>query len=163
MYRLSNALQQWLAMKDAVAAGLQPVAALQHFELNTACSLQERCKPPFTVQWQPGGIAVLNIPALNPVADITAPAGTTAVQLHLMAVACRVSDTTIQAVQEQTIAYNYTTTNYPSQQIPFALPVSNDHLLLIAVAMKYRLQDMPERYCTKMEWLPAEVVWAVGS
>ena len=74
-------------MNNGAATGIHPVAALQYFQLNTACSLQERCKPPFTVQWQAGGAALLNIPAINPVADITALAGTIAVQLHTMAVA----------------------------------------------------------------------------
>lgn len=163
MYRLSSALQQWLAVKDNGLTGLQPVAPLQYFELNTACSLWERCKPKLTVQWQPDGNALLSIPAINPVADITAPAGTTAVQLHIMAVACRLNDAAIQSVQEQTIAYNYTTTNYPSQQVSFSLPVSNGNLLLIAVALLYRLQDMPERYDSKIQWLPAAVIGAVGN
>jgi hypothetical protein len=158
MYRLNSALQQWLAISNDAATGIQPVPSLQHFQLNTACSLQERCKPPFIVQWRPDSTALLNIPAINPVANITAPAGTIAVQVHLMAVACRVSDATIQAVQEQTIAYDYTGTDHPSLQVPFALPVTNGNLLLIAVALRYRLADKPERYCVKMEWLPAEVV-----
>ena len=163
MYRLNSALQQWLAINNAAATGIQPVPSLQYFQLNTACSLQERCRPPFTVQWQAGGTALLNIPAINPVADITAPAGTKAVQVHMMAIACRVSDATIQSVQEQTITYDYTATDYPSRQVPFAWPVGNGNLLLIAVALRYRLQDMPERYCTKTEWLPAGIVGAVGS
>jgi hypothetical protein len=163
MYRLSNALQRWLTVKDDTATGLKPVAPLQYFELNTACSLKERCKPGLTVQWQPDGTALLNIPAINPVADITAPAGTIAVQMHIMAVACRVNDASIASVQEQTIAYNYTATYYPSQQVSFSLPVSNGNLLLIAVALRYCLQGMPERYDNRIQWLPAAVVGAAGS
>jgi len=158
MYRLSSTLQKWLAVKDAAAAGLQPAAPLQYFELNTACRLVEQCKPVLTVQWQLDGEVLLNIPPINPVEDITAPVRTTAMQMHIMAVACRVSDATIQSVQEQTITYNYTSGNYPAQQLPFSLPVGNGILLLVAVAQRYRLQGMPEGYDSKIQWLPAAII-----
>lgn len=163
MYRLNGTLQQWLAAKKDASTGIQQVPSLQYFQLNTACSLQERCKPIFTVQWQPGSTAVLNIPAINPVADIAVPAGIIAVQLQIMAIACRVSDAAIQLVQEQTFAYDYTDINYPPQQVAFALPATNGNLLLIVVAVRYQLAGIAGRYCTRMEWLPAEIVGAVGS
>jgi hypothetical protein len=132
---------------------------LYQLQFNDKIALAERFKSPLQVDWSTPGIATLMLPPVNPVQNISAPAGTTMVHLRVGLTGCTVKDWMETDSFFASVDIPYTDTSTPAQsfQLPYAAPA--DSIILVAVALTYTVVKNGKSRCLQQQpWMPAAIV-----
>lgn len=163
MYRLNSCIYKWLLSEPQKnKASFQPVTELGHFSFNESAALEERLRLSLDVQWQQQGNAIINIPSLNSVKDIVAPAHTSSVTMQLAAACCWLADGAVADEWKDTIEIPYKPGNIPPQKIIFPFDLKPGCLAVVAVSLKYKVSKKGKiAFPDAPRWLPGSIINAV--
>lgn len=157
---INNACNKWMhAPEDRHFLPEGELPYLYQLQFNDKIALSERFKSPLQVDWATPGIATLMLPLINPIQNISAPAGTTMVHFRVGLTGCTVKDwmKTDSFFASVDIPYNDTLIPAQSFQLPYA--AAADSIILVAVALNYTVvKDGKSRCLQQQPWMPAAVV-----
>ena len=163
MYRLNSGIYKWLlSVPQKNKISFQPVYEMDRFFFNESATLEERLRLSLDVQWTQQGNAVINIPALNPVKDIVAPAHTVSVTMQLAAASCRLADGAIADEWNDAIEISYEPHTIPSQELVLPFDLEPGCLAVVAVSLKYKVKHRGKiGFSNAPAWMPGGVISAV--
>jgi len=163
MYRLNSCIYKWLLSGPQKSkTSFQPVAELDHFSFNESTTLKERLRLSLDVQWQQQGNAVINIPSLNPIKDIVAPAHSVSVTMQLAAACCRLADGAVTGEWSDAVEIPYDSNNIPAQEMVFPFDLKPGCLAVVAVSLKYNVKHKGKiGFSNSPAWMPGSIINAV--
>lgn len=150
-------LQAGLLQKD------QPIDKLPFltgFEFNPGSGLTEKLRIEWQVTKTENGL-VLNIPELNPIKKIIAPACTQSILWRVTAAAVHLTSHSAAGCRSAELSMPYANTTVEQNQLLLELPPVKDSIVVLAVSIKYVvLKKGQQQLVTDKRWMPAGIVWA---
>ncbi len=159
MRRFEQAIVQWL--RTSAINNNTPQTNLPFitgFEFNEQSLLHSRLKKLVTVDVTAANTISINIPALQPVQDITAPANTTAVVFTISAAACSLLTNAIAVVATREMAVAYNDTLLPAQEVELPVMADAGTLTVVVLGLHYLVRG---NVSSAVKWLPMGVVGGV--
>ena len=139
---------------------IETVPFLTGFEFNTGSGINERLKMPWQVTKTENGL-VINMPELNPLKKIIAPAYTQSVCCCITAAAVNITNHSAVGCSSIEITMPYTNTTVEQKQWTPDMPLEKNSLVVLAVSLKYIVLKKGQRQLvTDKRWEPAGIVWA---
>ena len=161
MYRLNEAVRQCITAGIFDNPTPQILTPLTGFTLNKATSFTERFKKTITITKDAGNTLHLNIPALQPATNITAPAKTKLVYLQAIALCADLHKGTIIKTGHKEWMLPYTNEMLPPQQWNAEGCVLPQCISIVAAGLCYSLTGMAAGvYDERPAWIPADILWA---
>lgn len=161
--RFDDALRKWL--RSGLPGSDEPqdnLPFLCNYEFNTEGGLYERLKTKITVSRNSDKGVIVHLPALTPVTDITAPAGTTAVTLKVMVATCPVTGGASMANDEQELLLSYDDAFVPAQDWSLNVASGRGSVTLTAVGLRYHTSKRnPTMKMADPRWTPVGIVAAM--
>ena len=159
MRRFEQAIVQWLRTGAVNHNGRQTnMPFIIGFEFNEASPLHNRLKQTVTVDVNATNTISVNIPTLQPVQDITAPANTTAVLFTISAATCSLLTDDIADIVTKEMAIAYNDIELPAQKVELPVTVDPGTLTVVLLGLRYVVKG---NITTAMKWLPAGVMGSV--
>ena len=155
--RFSGAIAKWLGAANA--ATIPPVTIIpfvNQFRFTDCPGVAERWKLGLLVEQPAANTITLHIPAFIPTQTITAPAHTVAVTCTISVAGCMLMNAAPTGSHTTTIEIPYADTLIPAQTIQWPLPAPAGAVIIVAVALRYRLAN--GGYCSTAAFLPASVI-----
>jgi hypothetical protein len=156
----NNACNRWMhAPKDGHSIPEGELPYLYQLQFNAKIALMERFKSPLQVDWATPGIATLILPPINPVQNISAPAGTAMVHLRVAITGCTIKDWMQTDSFSASMDIPYTDAPVPAHSFQLPYATTPGGIFLVAVALTYTvLKDGKSRRLQQQPWMPAGVV-----
>jgi len=160
MYRLNNALLQWLLnYKPARNKLTTDLPFIDQFEFNEESLLSERLKLPLTIDWTKPGKIILDIPKLNPRRDITAPAYTETVHWKIAVTSCSDDLTAVPRKYTTAVDMEYNDKLITVKRITLPFNVQKDEITVVAVGLNYEAAKRGSLQLVRdKQWLPVGVI-----
>jgi hypothetical protein len=155
--RFSGAIAKWLGAANA--ASLPPVTAIpfvNQFRFTDCPGISERWKLGLLVEQPAANTITLHIPAFIPTQTISAPEHTVAVTCTITVAGSMLMGAAPTGSHSTTMEIAYTDTVIPAQTMQWPLPAPAGTVILVAVALRYRLAG--GGYCSAPAFLPASVI-----
>lgn len=158
-----TAINRWLHTKplDTVLT-TNNIPFVTRFEFNGQSLLTERLRVPLAVSRTPDSKLLLQIPALNPVQSIAAPANSTSIIVTIIAAACNIDTTVATGSFTTQLNIPYTNTSLPAQDIVLDIITAPRCLTVVAAALQYHTNKTGnENAVMNLRWLPVRIVEGV--
>ena len=156
-YRLTTAIQAFLAVLKT-GAELQPENnKLSGFRFIQTSDFNNCLKIPISISMLPGGNISFTVPEMNPLDSITAPAGTSRVELQIMAVTFQANHNQSYAGIPETHLILYTNTIQQAWNFVIETKARPGSIIVIAAALRYWKEDMEIK---KEGFMPVEILRA---
>ncbi|HVY76775.1 MAG TPA: hypothetical protein VG890_18235 [Puia sp.] len=161
MYRLNNALLQWLKYYEPDAKGLSvDLREINELQFNEACSLSLRLGARVKADWSNPDRVIIQIPALIPTEAIAAPAHTGSVIWHIAVTGCTQGNNarlTKRAAADFELPY--TSDKLPTRQIELPFKLNPGELAIAAISLQYRIaKGSGSSIVSNPKWLPSGIV-----
>ena len=157
--RVDKAFRQWLYQKPLNYQ--LPVDAIPFFNglsFNKLNELKQLLRLTVTVTRQLNGQLRVHIPALNPLRDIKAQAGTKRVLLKIAGVAMQVDHPDIQDYYKCELSIAYVPVNINPQDIDIPVETARGRLSVVALAIQYFTDDNGQALVDQLKWKHAAII-----
>lgn len=152
-YRLASAMQKsFSSQQDVDQPDNDPLAG---FRFIATSDLKNCLHVSLLITGLPDGRIQLDIPQMNPVDSITAPPGTSRVELHVMAVSFHLDHSKLFAGTPKLINIPYTNETQPFLSVVFETGSKTVSMMVLALALSYWNQN---KQIVKEGFMPVEVV-----
>jgi len=167
MYRLNNALLQWVRTSDGDKALLaKNISALNGFEFYEDSELNKKLKVKAGVDFEDDKKIIVNIPALIPTSDIMAPKDTKTVEWTIGVARCKTNDLSEQGNDpvpyfKTKFEMDYSATAVKAQKIEIPFTSIATDIVLVVISLRYNVQKGLNLIQSRdKKWLPAAIVGA---
>jgi hypothetical protein len=159
MYRLNNALLQWLLQTKPGSKLTTDLPFISGFEFNEESLLTSRLKLSLTIGWTTRGKIIVDLPEFVPVRDIAAPAYTKRVHLKIAVTGCSVDDLTAVPRSETTIVdMEYNDKPIAAKRIGLPFTVRAGEIAIVAVGLNYEAAKKGiVQLVNDKRWLPVGI------
>jgi hypothetical protein len=157
-YRLNHTIAKWLKALEATKDTMHgDFATLDNFQFNEKALLPEKMRWVPVVDWSDSAAIRVDIPALTPARDISAPAKTKSLCLSLVAVTCYMKDSyTVSEVMQREIPVPYSQQMLQQQSIWIPMKTSNKQLTVLVLALQYFNSEAEKN--EEEHWMPAAII-----
>jgi hypothetical protein len=158
--RVNNICNKWIhhpSLGPLVPQGEQPY--LYQFQFNDKTTLAERLRVPLQMNWSEAGVAVLAIPAIDPLRHISAPNGTSLVHCKVGITSCFIANGWKIGSHSLSLDIPYKDVPFPAQQLRLPYTGGPGSLTIVAMALTYALPPDKRLYEERLQaWMPAGIV-----
>lgn len=164
MYRLNNAVYQWLLKDpDLKRLGLQPVHNLKTLSLNGDYGFYSTRHVDCVVDWANDDSIKISIPAVNPVKTMKeVPPGAASITLQMAVVSCRLSNAVVMENKYSSFEFPYSDEELAAQEITVPFTKTPGSLIIVAGFLQYQLKENATiKGKNPLQWMPAGIVDAV--
>ena len=158
--RFSGAISKWLGHSDlSLPEACMDIASFHDFNFNRDSNFRERFKVPLQFDFSQAGRLKITLPSFVPVAQISAPAHCSAIQLTITVAACQLLTSTGAGSETFTCNIPFNEKQQPGILWVAELVTGKEYLVIAAASLTYILTNgQPEK---RTAFMPSAVLQAV--
>jgi hypothetical protein len=158
IYKTDAVFRKWLQTNPLDKEPVNDIEFFDGFSFNDAANLKKILKKEVSAERSEDGSLLLKLPALNPVEDIDAPAGTCQVVLQVIAATVDMKKPGMHCSTGANIVIQYNDTPLPAQEILFANATKAGCIALVATGIRFYKDNIQSRPVNIMRWKPVAII-----
>lgn len=156
--RLNTAILHWIRTEKSKTYQTE-LPFIQKFQFNEEALLSEKLNIEMAISWNTPGKIIIEIPKMDPLKTIYAPAGTQMIRLEIIATGATVEDGTSIGSYNTQVDIMYKAGVLSEQEIAIPFKLRTGSITVVGLRMKYiKAKQTWTKGVADKRWLPAAII-----